>query len=114
MTQKQFGTAARFGILKQTAFETPQTNDANFHYMAFTGGDFGPQQQQGELPPEAGGVTKSLPRGVFKTGVHAHGPEFSPAEIGWLMQQAVLWSLVGTIAGAGLGLLRLALGGEDA
>ena len=73
MPQIQFGTAGRFGILEQTGFEVPQTNDNLFHYLPFTGGDFGPQQQQGALPPEAGGQTKSLPRGIFKSGVLAMG-----------------------------------------
>ena len=73
MAQIQFGTAGRFGILKQTAFETPQTADGDFKYLPFTGGDFGPQQQQGQLPPEAGGQTKSLPRGIFKSGILAMG-----------------------------------------
>ena len=72
MGQIQFGTGGRLGLLKQDAFNTPQTNDTLFKYVAFTQCDFGPQQQQGALPPEAGN-SKAFPRGVFKSGVHAEG-----------------------------------------
>ena len=68
--QIQQGTAGRFGILKQSAFNTPQSTDTSFYYTAFTNCGFGPVEAQGSLPPEAGN-TKALPRGVFKAGVHA-------------------------------------------
>ncbi|MEM7116510.1 MAG: hypothetical protein AAF614_29010 [Chloroflexota bacterium] len=42
---------------------------------------------------------------AVKTGLHAHGPEFTPAEIEWVLGQALLWSLVGLLCGVGLGLL---------
>jgi hypothetical protein len=42
---------------------------------------------------------------AVKTGLHAHGPEFTPQEINWVMQQIPLWSVVGLLAGLGLGLL---------
>jgi hypothetical protein len=44
---------------------------------------------------------------VIKTGLHAHGPEFSPAEIAWLLRQLPLWSLAGLLAGLGIALLAL-------
>lgn len=66
------GTGGRWGFLKQSAFDTPQTVDSAFYYLAFTNCDFGPVQGQGQLPPEAGN-DEPLPRGVFKTGVHAEG-----------------------------------------
>jgi hypothetical protein len=66
------GTAGRFGIAEQTAFDTPESNDANFHYIAFTGCDFAPVQMTGALPTESG-ATSALPQGLFKSGVHAEG-----------------------------------------
>lgn len=66
------GTAGRFGFLKQDSFNTPQTVDSAFKYLAFVGCDFGPVQGQGQLPMESGS-NSPLPRGVFKTGVHAEG-----------------------------------------
>jgi hypothetical protein len=56
-----------------------------------------------------GSVLMTLLLMAVKTGLHAHGPEFSTAEIAWLMQQAPLWTLAGLIGGAGLGLLHLAV-----
>jgi hypothetical protein len=70
--QIQQGTAGRLGILKQSAFNTIQATDSSFYYVAFTGCDFGPQEQSGALPQEAGN-TKALTRGVFKAGVMAAG-----------------------------------------
>jgi len=71
--QLQQGTAGRFGFLKQTAFDTEnESADGSFHYYAFTNCDFGPIQQQGQLPQEAGN-TKGLPRGTYKSGVFAAG-----------------------------------------
>lgn len=72
MSQFYQGTAGRFGMLKQTGLDVPQTTDGNFHYIAFTGCDFAPTQGVNMLPPEAGN-TKALPRGTFKTGVIAAG-----------------------------------------
>lgn len=45
---------------------------------------------------------------VIKTGLHGHGPEFTPAEIEWLLRQMPLWSIAGGLAGLGLGMLGLA------
>ncbi|MCP4357517.1 MAG: hypothetical protein GY796_05795 [Chloroflexi bacterium] len=42
---------------------------------------------------------------AVKTGLHAHGPEFTPSEIGWVMGQMGLWTAVGLLVGLGLGLL---------
>ncbi|MDX1616586.1 MAG: hypothetical protein R3300_19925 [Candidatus Promineifilaceae bacterium] len=42
---------------------------------------------------------------ALKTGLHAHGPEFDPLEIGLVIEQTPLWTLAGLVAGLGLGLL---------
>jgi hypothetical protein len=42
---------------------------------------------------------------VLKTGLHAHGPEFTPAEIGWVLAQIPLWTAVGLLIGLGVGLV---------
>ena len=44
---------------------------------------------------------------AVKTGLHAHGPEFTLTEINWILQHIPLWSLVGLLAGSGLGLLTI-------
>jgi len=41
----------------------------------------------------------------LKTGLHAHGPEFTPQEIRWVVGQIPLWSLAGLSLGLGVGLL---------
>lgn len=46
---------------------------------------------------------------ALKTGMHAHGPEYSPADLAWVWAQLPLWSAAGALLGLGLGLLRLAL-----
>jgi hypothetical protein len=46
---------------------------------------------------------------VVKTGLHAHGPEFSPPEIAWILRSTPWWAGAGLLGGAGLGLLALAL-----
>ena len=45
---------------------------------------------------------------ALKTGLHAHGPEYTPQEIAWVWRQIPLWTLVGGIAGFGIGLLSAA------
>ena len=45
---------------------------------------------------------------AVKTGLHAHGPEFTAAEIGAVWQLLPLWSVVGLFGGLGLGLLLVA------
>jgi hypothetical protein len=42
---------------------------------------------------------------AFKTGLHAHGPEFTAAEISWLWQQLGRWLLLGGLSGLGLGFI---------
>lgn len=42
---------------------------------------------------------------AVKTGLHAHGPEFSMAEIDWVLSQLWLWTAVGLLVGLGLGLI---------
>jgi hypothetical protein len=42
---------------------------------------------------------------IIKTGLHAHGPEFTPPEVNWLMQQILWWAIVGLLAGLGLGMI---------
>jgi hypothetical protein len=44
-----------------------------------------------------------------KTGLHAHGPEFTPAEINWVWAQLPLWSLTGALGGFGLGMLTASI-----
>ncbi len=42
---------------------------------------------------------------AVKTGLHAHGPEFSQAEIAWVWNILPLWTAVGLLVGMGLGLI---------
>ncbi len=42
---------------------------------------------------------------AVKTGLHAHGPEFTPQQIAWVWQQTPLWAAVGLLAGLGLGMI---------
>jgi hypothetical protein len=44
-----------------------------------------------------------------KTGLHAHGPEYSAAQIAAVIGQWPFWIGAGLLAGAGVGLLALAL-----
>ncbi len=48
---------------------------------------------------------------AVKTGLHGHGPEFSPAEVTWVVRQIPWWAASGLIAGAGLGLLAVGFAG---
>lgn len=45
---------------------------------------------------------------ALKTGIHAHGPEYTAREVAWVWSQLPLWSGVGALAGLGLGLLAVA------
>lgn len=47
---------------------------------------------------------------VVKSGLHAHGPEFSPAELGWVVAQLPQWTAVGLLVGLGLGLIWVGSG----
>jgi len=42
---------------------------------------------------------------AVKTGLHAHGPEFTQAEIAWVWNAAPLWTAVWLLVGLGLGLI---------
>ncbi len=42
---------------------------------------------------------------VLKTGLHAHGPEFTAAEINWVLQHIPFWGISGALGGLGIGLL---------
>lgn len=42
---------------------------------------------------------------AVKTGLHAHGPEFTQAEIEWVLGMLPLWTAVGLLVGLGLGLI---------
>lgn len=44
---------------------------------------------------------------AVKTGLHAHGPEFTPTEITWVWGQLPLWTGVGGLLGLGLASLGL-------
>ena len=68
----QISTSTVFGIGLQSAFETLQTQDANFRYYAFTGLGYAPQQPVAQLPTEAGQSIMS--RGQYKTGFWGAGP----------------------------------------
>lgn len=59
-----------------------------------------------------GGVILGLIFGILtltlmaiKTGLHGHGPEFTPDEIAWVLSQIPLWSALGLLVGTGLGAL---------
>jgi hypothetical protein len=56
----------------------------------------------------AGVVLVSLFMMAVKTGLHAHGPEFSAADIEAVWGQAALWSAAGLLLGLGSGLLLVA------
>lgn len=49
---------------------------------------------------------------ALKTGLHAHGPEYTPQEIAWVVQQIPFWASAGLLVGLGIGLLWLAGGAE--
>jgi hypothetical protein len=49
---------------------------------------------------------------VLKTGLHSHGPEFTPDELNWVLTQAPWWAASGLLGGLGLGLLLYRPGGE--
>ncbi|WP_374689054.1 hypothetical protein [Promineifilum sp.] len=46
---------------------------------------------------------------ALKTGLHAHGPEYSAAQIAWVWGQLPLWAGAGLLAGVGVGLVGAGL-----
>lgn len=72
MSEIQQGTAGRFGFLKQSAFNTIQSTDGSFHYLAFTNCGYGVQQGVDQLPTESG-ASRALGAGTFKTGAWSQG-----------------------------------------
>ncbi len=42
---------------------------------------------------------------VIKTGLHAHGLEFTLEQINWIIRQIPVWTTAGLLAGLGAGLL---------
>jgi hypothetical protein len=46
---------------------------------------------------------------AIKTGLHGHGPEYSPAEVIWVLHQAPRWLAAGAVAGLGLGMVAAGL-----
>lgn len=46
---------------------------------------------------------------ALKTGLHAHGPEFTPLQISFVIAQTPLWGLIGLLAGLGVGLILYAI-----
>lgn len=51
----------------------------------------------------AGLVVMTLFLMALKTGLHAHGPEYTAGEIAWVWAQLPLWAAVGGLAGVGVG-----------
>ena len=49
---------------------------------------------------------------AVKTGLHAHGPEFTRAEIAWVWGMLPLWTAVGLLMGLGAGLIWAGMGTE--
>ena len=39
---------------------------------------------------------------AFKAGLHSHGPEFSPDELDWVVEQIPLWTVVSLLGAIGL------------
>lgn len=50
---------------------------------------------------------------AVKTGLHAHGPEFTPTEIRWVVDQLPLWVITATLTSLGLASLLLGIKGKD-
>ncbi|GJM40005.1 MAG: hypothetical protein DHS20C20_02870 [Ardenticatenaceae bacterium] len=49
---------------------------------------------------------------AVKTGLHAHGPEFTQADIAWVWHMLPLWTAVWLLVGLGVGLLWAGMGTE--
>lgn len=50
---------------------------------------------------------------AVKSGLHAHGPEFSALEVTWVLEQIPVWSAAGLMGGLGVGLLLRAVTQPD-
>lgn len=46
---------------------------------------------------------------ALKTGLHAHGPEYTPSEVARLWSRLPVWSVAGLLGGLGLGLAAAGL-----
>lgn len=46
---------------------------------------------------------------ALKTGLHAHGPEFTTQQIDWVVAQIPWWTTAGLLAGVGLGFIAAAI-----
>lgn len=47
---------------------------------------------------------------ALKTGLHAHGPEYTPDQVAWVWGQLPVWGGAGALTGLGAGLLLVARG----
>jgi hypothetical protein len=47
---------------------------------------------------------------ALKSGIHAHGPEFTPEQIAQVVSQTPVWAVGGLLVGLGVGLLLAGLG----
>ncbi|MDX1412898.1 MAG: hypothetical protein R3293_01845 [Candidatus Promineifilaceae bacterium] len=56
-----------------------------------------------------GGSVFTLFYMALKTGLHAHGPEYSGLEVNWVIQQIPFWAAAGLLGGVGIGLLSSAI-----
>jgi len=54
-------------------------------------------------------VPATLVAMALKTGLHAHGPEYTAAQLAAMWAQWSLWLVAGGVAGVGLGLLLVGL-----
>jgi hypothetical protein len=52
-----------------------------------------------------GSAASALVLMAVKTGLHAHGPEFTMNEIDWVLAQIPWWTTAGLLAGLGVGLI---------
>ena len=60
----------------------------------------------------AGSALLTLVAMAVKTGLHAHGPEFTQAEIAWVWNIVPLWTAVWFLVGLGVGLIWAGAGGD--
>ncbi len=60
----------------------------------------------------AGSALLALVFMAVKTGLHAHGPEFTQAEIAWVWNVLPLWTAVWLLVGLGVGLIWAGTGNK--